>query len=690
MAIAFANLGASVAPDINSTSNTTSYANASWTPPTNGLIVLFVVGFRAAAADTPTVSGNGITWTQIGSSLSFGTSFHRLSLFAANAVGSTAGATTISFGANAQTHCAGSFFHVTGVDLAGGVAAAFVQTPTGTGTGTTGTVNFAAAANVNNRAVVAFVHQANEATTPRTNWVEIDDLAGSADVRGLETQWRNDAFETTATATWTTSSAWGGIGAELKASNSAIQTNLLGFWRMDDGALTTTMRDRSPNALDGAVLNTSTLLLGEKGIWQGGTDGAVNLYSTTLNSLFNPNEQSVFVRCKPNDSTFWTDGLAHRTFHFAFDGVNSTTMRKLPGNNDFVWRRWGSGVSTAVQTAGNTFTDWTTVSYSCSDANDQYKAFQNGAQVGTTQTGLGTWVGALISTEAVIGAFDTTTADEWFGWLQDFIVTFNGVVATDAHHASVHAKLVDNSLQTHDLDNYFGAGNWGWWTLRDTDIDDVSGKAHHGRGINVTPAQAGPGDGMTAMGFDGTTDVVQLWSPSLRDTFDPNNLTLSLWFYADAAVWTDTLQRQLVYLAADTSNLVSIYKRSGASDDVIQFVANFAGTAALVNTVFSGTGWRHVGLTITNNRLTAYVDGIQSGAQQTITTSWAGTLASNLTLAGASTLAGANSWNGRIARLRLYNRALAADEIALLASLNAERLGLPFASRPLRVWEKRR
>lgn len=217
MAIAFANLGVSTNPDISDGTDATSFANTSWTPPTSGLIILYVIGKRAAALDTPTVSGNGITWTQIGATLNCGGSNHGLSLFGANASGSSAGVTTISFGANTQLHCSASFFHATGVDLTGGVPAAFVQTATGVGTGTTGTATLAAASASDNRPIVGFFHAANEAKAPRTNWTEVDDLAGTSGIRNLETQYRLDAFEVTATATWATSDNWGGIAAELKA-----------------------------------------------------------------------------------------------------------------------------------------------------------------------------------------------------------------------------------------------------------------------------------------------------------------------------------------------------------------------------------------------------------------------------------------------------------------------------------------
>lgn len=224
MAIVFANLGASTNPDISSGTDATSYSNTSWTPPTSGLIVCDVIAKRAAALDTPTVSGNGITWVQIGSTLNCGGNNHGLSRFAANAAGSTTGATTIDFGSNTQIHCSASFYHVTGVDLSGGVAAAFVSPgiETATGIGTTGTVTRSAAASSENRPIAAFFHAANEGKTPRTNWTELDDLPGTSGVRNLQTQYRSDAFETTASATWTTSENWGGIASELKAEVETV------------------------------------------------------------------------------------------------------------------------------------------------------------------------------------------------------------------------------------------------------------------------------------------------------------------------------------------------------------------------------------------------------------------------------------------------------------------------------------
>jgi len=224
MAIAFANLGASSGlgsnnannPDINEATGDTSFANTSWTPPGSGLIIVFVVGRRVANVDTPTISGNSLSWVQIGTTLDLNGD-DGLSLFGADASGSATGVTTVDFDGNTQAHCIVSFYQATGVDLSGGVASAFVQNVTDTGTATSGSITLAAAGASANRPISGFLHVTDEVASPRTNWTEADDMHGSGAARDLITQYRDDAFETTASATWSTSSDWGGIAAELLA-----------------------------------------------------------------------------------------------------------------------------------------------------------------------------------------------------------------------------------------------------------------------------------------------------------------------------------------------------------------------------------------------------------------------------------------------------------------------------------------
>ncbi len=219
MAIAFANLGVNANPDINVGNSSTSYANLSWTPPTDGIILAASQSRSSAGPSTPTIAGNSITWVRIGSTLAYH-SDKQLTIFGAFGVGSSAGVTTIDFGADSQVHCTLEFSHVTGADESGTIASAIVQQPTNSGDADNGSVALAAAANSNNRAWSVFVHTANEATVHRTDWTELDDLFGAGQLRGVNTQFRDDIFEATASATWVTSSTWGGMAIEIKAAGN--------------------------------------------------------------------------------------------------------------------------------------------------------------------------------------------------------------------------------------------------------------------------------------------------------------------------------------------------------------------------------------------------------------------------------------------------------------------------------------
>lgn len=231
MAITFTNQGASADPDINISTDLSTYDSASWTPPSSGLLIAFIYSREAAGSNAVSSlvhdpTGANVAWTSIATVQYGASNVNRLSLYAIDSSTLGTGIDRVSY-AGAQQCCSVSIFLAEGVDLSGGVAAAFVQSPTATDggvAGTTGTVSLSAAGASANRPIAGFGHAAQEDTTFRTNWTEVDDLQGAAPVRGTETQVREDAFETTASATWTTSSRWGGIAAELLAETAEAGT----------------------------------------------------------------------------------------------------------------------------------------------------------------------------------------------------------------------------------------------------------------------------------------------------------------------------------------------------------------------------------------------------------------------------------------------------------------------------------
>jgi hypothetical protein len=225
----FVNLGNSANPDATAASGT-SLTNSSWSPPSSGLIILYVFNrVSAGTANTPTVTGNGLTWTQAGTVIDTGNT-HRVTLFGANASGSTTGTTTADFAGQSQASIHMAFMEADNVDLSGGVAAAFVQTPSGFGTATSASITLSAAGNSDNRPIAGFA--CSSAMTPRTNWTEMDETA-VVGARNLETQYRGDSFETTASATWDGASRfWIGMAAELKAGSTTypIFTGFVEGW----------------------------------------------------------------------------------------------------------------------------------------------------------------------------------------------------------------------------------------------------------------------------------------------------------------------------------------------------------------------------------------------------------------------------------------------------------------------------
>lgn len=226
MAISFTNLGASANPDLDNGATQTSYSNTSWTPPTDGIILVWIQARdEASTVRNPTMSGNSLTWVRI---LTFDPSAggNGLSLFIADASGATTGATTVDFGGNNQVHCNMLFFQATGVDISGGVASAVVQQPTTSGSDTTGTVTFSAAGDAANRMCSFFWHQVEETVTGDGDWTDLDSFTGAGQARGMLSQYRGDATDTAVTNTWTTSASYGGVGVELLAEAEAADLNV--------------------------------------------------------------------------------------------------------------------------------------------------------------------------------------------------------------------------------------------------------------------------------------------------------------------------------------------------------------------------------------------------------------------------------------------------------------------------------
>lgn len=199
----------------------TSFTTASVSPSDNALVLVAVLSRRQSATpDQPTLSGGGMAaWTHVAGSAfsSSGTQRARLDVFRALEATPGTGTLTIDYAGVTHSKAAWSIVEFTDVDTSGSNGAgAIVQSGTDSGTATSSTVTLSAFGSANNAGYGAFAHNANEATTEGSGFTELHDVAGSAPASGLQSEWKvNDA---SVDASWSTSSLYGAVAAEVKQS----------------------------------------------------------------------------------------------------------------------------------------------------------------------------------------------------------------------------------------------------------------------------------------------------------------------------------------------------------------------------------------------------------------------------------------------------------------------------------------
>lgn len=200
---------------------------------------------------------------------------------------------------------------------------------------------------------------------------------------------------------------------------------------------------------------------------------------------------------------------------------------------------------------------------------------------------------------------------------------------------------------------------------------DSSGNGRHGTPTNVT-YDTGIGDGGLSFVFDGSTSLVNVYSDSLRDAFNTQEGTISLWFKIDdSAVWTDGAQRRMFYISAAGNNFISM--RRSVTNNTFDFIYRATAQSLLQVTPFSSTEWVHVAYTWSksSDRMKCYVNGVSAGADVTGLGDWVGTLINTNTVLGSiQAPTSAQTWKGRLAHVELRSAVLTANEIASLAIPN--------------------
>lgn len=201
-----------------------TFVTASVSPTGNRLILVTIHAYVSTGSvnpGTPTVTGNGITYTlekaqDVDTS---GVDRATMWVFRGMAASPSAGAITIaSFGAVTPTRVAWSVDQSdANVDTTGTNGSGAIVQSVGALSGSTATslsINYAPAITAGNSGFSAFGHQVQEVKSPRASWTELADNI-SVTLANIETQYRA-AADTAGSATWVTGSRAGGIIVEVK------------------------------------------------------------------------------------------------------------------------------------------------------------------------------------------------------------------------------------------------------------------------------------------------------------------------------------------------------------------------------------------------------------------------------------------------------------------------------------------
>lgn len=192
--------------------------------------------------------------------------------------------------------------------------------------------------------------------------------------------------------------------------------NLLACWPLWESA-GTVAGDYAGQGRDGAAAG---ITWGAEGIGDGhtaaGLAGAawIDLDGTDLASAFDGGEGTLLIWLRAA-SGLWTDGAAHTVMRLAADADNALDLRKSTTDNQLTARYRAGGTLRSIDRNGLSTTGWLCCAVTWSALDDALRLYVDGSPVGSAQTGLGSWAGALAT--ALIGAADDSGSEGWSGSL---------------------------------------------------------------------------------------------------------------------------------------------------------------------------------------------------------------------------------------------------------------------------------
>lgn len=444
---------------------------------------------------------------------------------------------------------------------------------------------------------------------------------------------------------------------------------LIAHWKFDENNGSTAF-DSTGEGNNGTITN-ATWSSGKFGssLHYDGSGDWTNIYSAGFNTDFDGNEGTVSMWIKPTNAAVWTDSTQRYFINLFADSNNRIVISKQTNDNQIGFFHLGGGTTKSILISNFSPTEWTHLALTYSDSGDEVIAYVNGEQVGTTQTGVGTFTGSLGSSNTVIGAYQSSgDFFIWDGSIDDVRVYTQaltpGQIKIDMNaNSSIHfggglveKDLLEDTAGNDPIAHWAFDENAGTGTTVDKSGNGYNGTLGSGAGADSADPSWTQGKYGSGLLFDGSDDYVNMGDVDALDLDDTADATIMGWFYRNATGFDSLISKSEV--VSETGYQVYINSSNELEFNLQESLIGDDFTAT-TDMVFDSPGWHHfVVLWDQDSDVTFYIDGKEATSSDTGGIGDLGSVANNADFRVGS------AFDGRIDDLKFFDYLLTPGQIA--------------------------
>lgn len=447
---------------------------------------------------------------------------------------------------------------------------------------------------------------------------------------------------------------------------NSLAKGLMGEWKLNGNA-----KDSTPYSNNGTASNL-TYTAGPSG--QADTGAVFNGSSSSVQTTYVQNSVTAFSvsawikTASTGTQVIWNDRGSDAGKSLTLY-IGSSPAGGVSGAPSFILDSSSTaiGVNSSQVVNDNKWhkiTGTWTASTGTSVSSGQFKIYIDGVTSATTNR----TTGSALSPLTGLGGGVVGHHIPWNSW-------FNGVISdVRVYNRVLLADEVKQLYSSYDSQASFGVatapngqtvcvtcGLVGYWPL-DGNAKDMTPYGDNGALMGgVTPTTGPYGNVNGAMGFNGADSQVSVNSNDILD-FGSGGLTISFW------IKPTTISSGMEDLMGKFQNNVGGYYITQASDTMLMFTKDYSHYLYSDSNSLAAGKWAHVVYITSPGTLDCYIDSIKcTRTPNNPPLSDIGQTGNDFVIGGPGPYG--SRFNGSIADLRIYNRALSANEVAALYNL---------------------